>query len=173
MSEAHRYVIRRAFVIPLGLVLVLMAALLVVSLMHGQPVAKIAFLVVFAVPVTILFFASAFRSLTIDPTGVTARRPFRSKRIDFAAVTALESVRVRSRVFLTLCAGDDDFLIISNGYADFPTLFATLLASVPPTALSEETRQLAKAPPVRHADVVMAWFAVAALAYVLTAQFQG
>ena len=173
MTDTRRYVIRRAFVAPLGLALILMGALLVVSIVHGQPVAKLAFLIIFAIPVTIMFVVSAFRSLRIDPAGVTSTSPFRTRHMEFSQVTALETVRVRSRVFLTLEAGADEFLIISNGYADFAGLVNTLVAAVPPEAVTEETRQLAANPPVRHADVALAWFTVAALVYVLLAQFKG
>lgn len=172
MAESRRYVIRRAFVAPLGLVLLLMAALLGISLVHGQPFAKIAFLVVFAIPVLVLFLASAFRRLVIDASGVTLTTLFRSKRLEFSRITAFDAVRVRSRVFLTLSAGDDDFLIISNGYADFADLLNTLLERVTPTAVSEDARQLAAAPPTRYADIAMVWFTIAALTYVLIAQFQ-
>ena len=173
MPETSRYVIRRALVVPLGLLLLLMAALAVVSLMHGQPVAKVILLVVFALPVTVLLVESIFRRLDIDAAGVTAIRLFRTRRIDFAKVTALEAVRVRSRVFLTLAAGNDEFLIIANGYADFPALVRTLVARLPEAAVTEEARQLASSPPVRHADIVMVWFAVVALVYVLIVQFRG
>ncbi|TLM63581.1 MAG: hypothetical protein FDZ69_12315 [Deltaproteobacteria bacterium] len=172
MTEPRRYVIRRAFVLPLALVLLLMGVLLVVSIRHGQPAAKVAFLLVFALPVAALFVESAFRRIEIDADGVTAVRPFRSRRLDFARVTALESVRVRSRVFLTLSAGSDEFLIVSNGYADFPDLVRTLIAALPAEAVTEEARQLAAAPPRRHSDLVMVWFMVAALVYVLVAQFR-
>ena len=171
MPEASRYVIRRALVAPLGLLLLLMVTLLIVSLLHGEPVAKVAFLLVFILPVTALFVESVFRRLEIDAAGVTAVRLFRSRRIDFARVTALETVRVRSRVFLTLVAGDDEFLIISNGYADFPGLVRTLIAQLPEAVVTEESRELASAPPVRRADSAMIWFAVVALIYVLIAQF--
>jgi hypothetical protein len=173
LAETRRYVIRRAFVVPLGLLLLLLAALMVVSLMHGQPVVKVVFLLAFALPVTVLLVESACRRLDIDAAGVTAIRLFRSRRIDFVRVTALETVRVRSRVFLTLAAGNDEFLIISNGYADFAGLVRTLVAALPAAALTEETRQLAAAPPARHADIAMVWFAVVALVYVLIVQFRG
>lgn len=172
MTESRRYVIRRAFVVPLGLALLLLGALLAVSILHGQPAAKVAFLLVFALPVTVLFIESAFRKVVIDAAGIMAIRPFRTKRIDFADVTALETVQVRSRVFLTLAAGDDEFLIISNGYADFPLLVQTLIAVLPASIVTDEVRQLAAKPPRRHADLIMVWFMVAALVYVLVAQFQ-
>lgn len=172
MPETESYVIRRAFVVPLGLVVLLMGALLAVSLMHGQPVAKIAFLLVFALPVTVLFIESVSRRLIVDASGVTAIRLFRSRRIDFADVTALETVQVRSRVFLTLAAGDDDFLIISNGYAGFPALLRRLIGALPASAVTDETRKLATDPPKRYADLIMIWFMLVALAYVLIAQFR-
>lgn len=172
MPEVQSYVIRRTFVGPLGLVIMLMGALLVVSVLHGEPLAKIVFLLVFAVPVIVLFVESAFRKLIVDATGVTAIRLFRSRRIDFSQVTALETVQVRSRVFLTLAAGEDDFLIISNGYAGFPELVRTLIAALPDAVITEETRQLAASPPKRYADLFMIWFMAVALAYVLVAQFR-
>ena len=122
-------------------------------------------------PLAILFVESAFRRVVIDATEVTACRPFRQRRMRFADVTSLETVRVRSRVFMTLAAGDDDFLIISNSYGDFAILLDSLIESVPAPAVTDETRQLAKQPPVRQADVFTAWFAVVAMAYVLLAQF--
>ena len=172
MFEPRRFVIRRAFVASLGLVLVLMVALMAVSIQQGQPLAKVLFLLVFAVPVAVLFVESACRWLEVDAAGVTARRLLRSRRIDFAEVTALETVRVRSRVFLTLVAGNEEYLIVSNGYADFPGLVRLLVTVLPETVVTDETRQLAKAPPQRYADVAMAWFAIIALVYVLVAQFR-
>jgi hypothetical protein len=143
----------------------------VVSLAQGQPVAKVILLLVFVQPVAVLFVASVLRHLEIDAAGVTAVRLLRRKRIEFARVTALEAVQVRSRVFLTLAAGDDEFLIISNGYADFPGLVHTLVEKLPEAVVTEEARQLAGAPRVRHADIAMVWFAVVALVYILVAQF--
>ena len=73
--------------------------------------------------------------------------------------------------WMGLVAGDDDFLIISNSYGDFPALLNRLIESVPAGTVTDETRQLAEQPPLRQADVFTAWFAVIALVYVLLAQF--
>jgi len=171
VEQQKTFVIRRSFVVPLGLLVALTVALLVVCLLQGQPLAKVIILVGLITPLAILFVESACRKLVIDGTEVTAYRPFRQRRMRFADVTGLETVRVRSRVFMTLVAGDDDFLIISNSYGDFPILLESLIESVPAEAVADETRQLAKQPPLRQADVFTAWFAVIAMAYVLLAQF--
>ncbi len=171
MNESRTYVIRRAFVVPLGLLIGLTLVLLVVCIVQGQPVAKSILLAVMVLPLVAFFVESAFRRLVVDATGVTAFRPFRQRQILFAKVTSLETVRVRSRVFMTLAAGDDDFLIFSNSYSKFPQLIAQLVKVLPVDAITEETQQLAKKPPMRQADIVTTWFAVAALVYVLMAQF--
>lgn len=171
MTDIRRYVIQRAFVLPLGVSLLLLGGLIAVSIIHGQPFAKLLFLLVFALPIGVLFVECAFRSLLIDKVGVTSMRFGRIKRIVFSDVTSLESVQVRSRVFLTLSAGSDDFLIISNSYCDFPELVKVLVAALPAEVVPDETRKLANSPPRRYADIGMVWFVVVALVYVLIAQF--
>ena len=172
MSQPRTFVIRRAFVVPLGLLVALMVSLLVVCVVQEQPVVKVLLLAVLIVPLLILFAESAFRRVVVSQSGVEAFRPFRRREVLFADVTSLETVRVRSRVFMTLVAGDDDFLIISNSYAQFPQLVEELVASVPAGTVTEETQQLAQNPPIRQADIFTAWFAVVAMAYVLLAQFK-
>jgi len=171
MKQDQIFVIRRAFVVPLGLLLCLTVALLVVCVIQGQPIAKIIILAGMIVPIVVFFVEAAFRRLIIDHEGVTAYRPFRQRRINFTDVTSLETVRVRSRVFMTLAAGEDDFLIISNSYGAFPALVKRLVAAVPEGTVTEETAQLAQQPPLRHTDIVTAWFAVIVVVYVLIAQF--
>lgn len=172
MESQQTFVIRRTFVVPMGLLIVLTIALLVTCLVQGQPIAKAIILAALILPLAALFFESALRRVVIDPDGVTAYRPLRQRRIHFADVTSLETVRVRNRVFMTLVAGEDDFLIISNSYGHFPKLVNCLVAAVPEGTVTEETEQLAQKPPLRQADIFTAWFAVVALAYVLIAQFK-
>ncbi len=172
MNPTRTFIIRRTFVFPMALVIVLTAVLLVVCLVQGQAIAKVIILAGLIMPLVVLFVETAFRRLVVDQEGVTSFRPFRQRRVLFSDVTELETVRVRSRVFLTLVAGPDDFLIISNSYQDFPALVEGLIAAVPEGCVTEETQQLAKKPPLRHADVFTVWFAVVALVYVLIAQFR-
>ena len=172
MSRSQIYRIRRAFVVPMGLLVVLTIALLIISIVQGQPIGKVIILSVLILPLVVLFVESTFRRIEVSESGVTAFRPLRQRSINFADVTSLESVRVRSRVFLTLVAGDDDFLIISNSYGGFPAMLARLVDSVPEGTVTEEARQLLKQPPVRQADILTAWFAVIALVYILAAQFK-
>jgi hypothetical protein len=173
VNPTQTFVIRRTFVFPMALLIVLTAALLVVCVVQGQPIAKVLILVGLIMPLVVLFVETAFRRVVVDQDGVTAYRPFRQRRVLFSDVTGLETVQVRSRVFMTLVAGPDDFLIISNSYQNFPVLVEGLISAVPEGTVTEETQQLAKQPTLRHADVFTVWFAVVALIYVLIAQFRG
>lgn len=171
MHNDSTFVIRRSVVIPLGLLFILTLALLIVCLLQGQAVAKIVILAILLLPLAALFLESARRRIEISTDSVKAFRSFQERQMALAEVTALETVKVRNRVFLTLSAGEDEYLIISNSYADFPALARRLVAAVPATAVTEETRQLVDGPPVRHADMISIWLAVIALVYILIAQF--
>lgn len=172
MNSTLKFFIRRAFLFPLGLLLLLTCALLVVCVVRGEPTAKILILGFIMLPIVILFVESVFRRTLLSEDRVVAFKLLRNKELKFAEITAVETVRVRKRVFLTLCAGDD-FLIISNAYANFPALVQTLLARVPATSISEETKQMAAAPPVKSTDVISCWLAVALLAFILYIQLGG
>ena len=171
MGETQTFTIKRALTIPLALLTVMTLALLVICLVQGQPVAKAVILVGLLIALGGIFVECAGRRLVVSSEGITAIRPFRSKHMLFSAVTSLETVKVRSRVFLTLSAGDDEYLIISNGYAEFPGLLHSLIEAVPAAVVTEETRQLAARPPQRAANAVAVWLAVIAMAYILVAQF--
>lgn len=171
MRNDSTFVIRRSVVIPLGLLFMLTLALLIVCLVQGQAVVKIVILAVLLLPLAALFLESTRRRVEVGADGVKAFRAFQERQMAFSRVTALETVKVRNRIFLTLSAGEDEYLIISNSYADFPALVRRLVAAVPPTAVTEETRQLVDGPPVRHADMISIWLAVIALIYILIAQF--
>jgi hypothetical protein len=172
VNSTQKFSIRRSFLFPLGLLLVLAGVLFVVVLLRGEPKAKLFILGFIMLPVVILFVESAFRRTVLTADGVMAFKLLRNKEMKFVEVTAVETVQVRKRVFLTLCAGDD-FLIISNAYANFPGLVQSLLARVPAAAISEETRQMAAAPPVKSTDVISCWLAVALLAFILYIQLGG
>jgi len=167
--EVRSFVIRRSFLLPLGLVLALAISLFGVCLLQGEPPVKVGLLGLIIVPVALLFAESASRRVTLESEKIVVRKLLRRSEMEFAAMTAVETVAVRKRVFLTLCAGDD-FLILANAYADFPGLVRALLERVPPAAVSEETRRMAEAPPVTCRDIVTCWLMVALLAFILYSQ---
>jgi hypothetical protein len=169
VAEIRTFVIRRAFLLPLGLLLLLSVILLAVCIGQGEPTARVLILGCVILPVAALFVESAWRRAVVGDGELTVFKPMRRATLKFADVSAVETVAVRKRVFLTLCAGDD-FLILSNAYADFPGLVRTLLARVPAEAVSPETAAMAEAPPVKQGDIFACWLAVGLMALILWAQ---
>lgn len=170
--ETHSFSIRRSFLIPLGLVVLLTLVLLISSLFRQIPLAKILILTAFMLPAVLLLVESSRRRVIIEPEAIQIKKLFRSKRINFADMTSIDTVRVRKRVFISL-SSEADFIILSNSYANFGRLLETLLARVPEPVISEETRQLAGNPPAKSSDIFSAWLAVAVLLLIIYVQLGG
>lgn len=164
--------IRKSFLIPLGLVVLLTLILLISCLFLQVPLAKILILGFFILPAICLFIESSLRRVSIDDDGVQIHKPLRNKRISFSDMTAIDTVQVRKRAFISL-SSEADFIIFSNGYDNFGQLLKKLLEKAPPRVISEETRHLASNPPEKSSDVFSAWVAVAVLALIIYVQLRG
>lgn len=170
--ETHTFSIRKSFLLPLGLVVLLTLVLLVSCLFLKVPLAKTLILGTFILPAILLFIESSLRRISIDTDGVQIHKPLRNKRISFSDMTAIDTVLVRKRAFVSL-SSEADFIIFSNGYADFSNLLKILLEKAPEKVISEETRQLASNPPEKSSDVFSAWVAVAVLVLIIFVQLRG
>jgi hypothetical protein len=172
MAEIRQFVVRRTFLLPLGLLLVLCLALFVIVQAKGEPTGKVIILACIILPVAILFLESVFRKAVIGTDGITVYKLLRQKEIRFADVTSVDTVLVRRRAFITLSAGDD-FLILSNAYANFPALVKEMLDRIPSPLVSAETLEMAAAPPSKSTDIVSCWLAVLLVALILYIQSGG
>jgi uncharacterized membrane protein len=164
------YRIRRSFVLPLSLVVVLCLILVAIVIIQEQPSAKLLVVGCALLPLGYLLFECVVRRIEIDSEGLRMIRLGRVRAFTWAEITAVETVRVRQRAFLTINAGED-FLIIANMYAGFDRLLTSVLERTPTAAISEETRMLAQAPPVKHSDIVILWGLAIMMAYLIFAQF--
>lgn len=172
MTTIENFAIRRAFLLPLGLLLLLCLALLALCFIQNEPREKIMILSFITLPVSVLFVESLFRRVALSGEDVTMFKFMRQRSLRFSEVTAVETVQVRKRAFVTLCAGDN-FLILSNAYGDFPRLVQRLLSKVPAETVTEDTRRMAAAPPRKSTDIVSCWLAVALLSLIFFIQLRG
>lgn len=172
MMDNEVYVIRRGFLLPLGLLLFQSLALFVICLIKGEPTAKVVILGAMIIPIAGLFVESAWRRVVVEEGGVTIFKVLRKKTLLFSDLTAVETVQVRKRAFLTLST-EEDFLILSNAYASFPALVHDLLKRSPAAVISPETRHMAQNPPVKSSDIVSCWVGVLLLALILYSQLGG
>ena len=163
--------IRKAFLFPLGLLAVEIVALLVSCIVFKQPVAKTIILGVVILPVLVLFVECLFRRTTIDNETILTHKFLRSKRINLTDITSVDTIQVKKRAFVTLCAGDD-FLIFSNAYSKFPLMVNTLLSHLPAEVISAETATMAEEPPRKSTDILSCWMAAMFMGFVLYAQLK-
>lgn len=163
--------IRKAFLFPLGLLAIEIVALLASCIIFKQPIAKSIILGVMILPVIVLFIECLFRRTTIDSEAIITRKFLRRKTIKLTDISAVETIQVKKRAFVTLCAGDD-FLIFSNAYSKFPTMVNTLLSYLPDEVITEETAEMANQPPRKSTDIISCWLAAALMGFILYAQLK-
>ena len=144
--------IRKSFLLPLGLVVLLTLVLLVTCIYLQLPLAKTLILGAFILPAIILFAESSRRRISIGETDIQIDKLFRSKLLNYQDLTSIDTVLVRKRAFVSL---------------------KQLLARVPESVISAETRQLATNPPEKSSDVFSAWVAVAVLVLIIYVQLRG
>jgi len=170
--DTREFSIRKAFLLPLGLTLLLSVVLLILCIVQQQPVAKTIILAAMLVPVSILFAESILRRVTLEEEAIVVRKLLRKKRIVYTDITSVDTVLVRRRAFLSIST-DPDFVILSNSYADFSTLVEQFLKRVPESTISMETRQMAKAPPTKSGDIFSVWLATGLLLLIIYVQLGG
>jgi len=172
MTESMTFTVRRAFLLPVGLLLLVQLALLIVTLLQNQPPSKSLFVGGVVVVLAALLLENSLRRIELDAEGITVCRIGRRRRVRFAELTEVEAVCIRKRLFVTLWVGES-FLLVTNAYGDFATLFQVLLQRVPPGLVSEEVKGLAAAPPRHNGNIVLCWVAVVFSALILVRQLLG
>ena len=170
--EPTIFKIRKSFLIPLGLIVLLSLILLVSSLYLHLPTAKIVILGMFFLPACIFFAESIIRQVSLNEDSIQVKKLLRSKLLNFEDLTAVDTIRVRKRAFLSLNS-ENDFVIISNSYENFGLLLQKLVAHLPDNIVSDETKQLAEKPPQKGSDIFSVWLAVAVLALIIYVQLRG
>jgi len=170
--ETNIFTIRKSFLIPLGLVVLLTLVLLISCIFLQLPLAKTLILGAFILPAIILFAESSRRRIRIGETSIQFDKLFRSKQLNYQQLTSIDTVLVRKRAFVSLST-EEDFVMLSNSYDHFGSLLKQLLAKVPESIISEETRQLASNPPEKSSDIFSVWVAVAVLALIIYVQLRG
>ena len=165
------YKIRKGFLIPMAITVVLGVALLLIGIWIQMPTGRLYLLAAFMAPALLIFIESSRRRVYIHSDHILMERTLGKKQLHFSELTSVDAVRVRKRVFISLTT-ENSFMIISNSYDRFEELVRQLIDLVPQTTLSDEARQLAADPPRKCSDIFSAWLAVAVLLLVIAAQLR-
>ena len=170
--EPTTFKIRKSFLLPLGLIVLLSLVLLASSLYLHLPTAKIIILGLFFLPACAFFAESMVRKVYLGEDSIRVKKLLRSKLLSYNDLIAVDTILVRKRAFLSL-SSEDDFLIISNSYENFGLLLQKLVAHLPDNIVSDETKKLVEKPPKKGSDIFSVWLAVAVLALIIYVQLRG
>lgn len=165
------YKIRKGFLIPMAITVVLGVVLLFIGIGIQLPSGRLYLLAAFMAPALLIFIESSRRRVHIHSDHILMERTLGKKQLDFGELTSVDAVRVRKRVFISLTT-ENSFMIISNSYDRFDELVRQLIDLVPQATLSAEARQLAADPPRKCSDIFSAWLAVAVLLLVIATQLR-
>ena len=116
--ETSTYTIRKSFLLPLGLIVLLSFTLLGSAIYLQLPTAKILILVAFLLPAAIIFIESSLRKVHVTDESVEINKLFRSKRLSYAELTDIDTIQVRKRIFVSV-SSENDFIILSIIFRPF------------------------------------------------------
>ena len=152
------YKIRRAFLIPLFAIVVLLFLLFLVSLIIGQ---RWEILVV-----AVLFFTSlsagvylAKKEIVVNDQGLQIKNLFRCKELGWTEITHLAVVVLKKKVYFLLTT-TKGFYIFSNLLENHALLGRSLMDRLDEEKVEVEVKKYLDYPVERLALIVMSWVAV-------------
>jgi len=166
------YRIRSSFLVPLGLDVLLLFALLALSLAYQGSGAERAFLAFLSI-VSLLFLTEAWnRKIVTSAGGIALKKFLKLRELFWSDITHVGCLKVRSRVYILLTT-KKGFHIISNAYDSFATLTAVIIRHLDTEKIEVEAEvreQMEK--PIRNiSDLVAVWMAAAVLSVIIYMKF--
>ena len=172
MSE-NVFKIRRAFLIPLIAIVVLLFFLFLIGLINnntrGWEIAAL----------TILFFASlaayvemAKKEIVINEQGLKIKNVFRCKEFSWAEITHLAVVILKKKVYFLLTT-TKGFYIFSNLLENHALLIRSLVDRLDEEKAEVEVKNYLNQPRERLSLIVMSWVAVGVIIAVIILKVSG
>jgi hypothetical protein len=159
MARRH-YMIRRAFLMVIGLDAFLLFCLFMVSLVKKENTMENLILMLFFLLTLVLFLECLFRRVTVVEEGLVIRKLGRNKALLWDEITRVGYLILHRKVYLLLTTVKG-FFVISNAFEGFPRLVEDLVAHVEPDRVEQDVRLQAGRSLKGVANIVAAWVAAA------------
>jgi lysylphosphatidylglycerol synthetase-like protein (DUF2156 family) len=160
--ERNIFKIKKAFVIPFIMIIVLLFLLLLLSLFAGQPWEKI--FLVFAFTATLLVgIEAAKREIVVTRESLIIKKFFRSKSFSWTDITQLAVVELRNKVYFLLTT-TKGFYFFSNFYENHPLLIRSIMDRLAPEKVEVEVRNYLDRPVERRSQIIFCWITAAMIA---------
>jgi hypothetical protein len=137
------------------------------------PTGRGVLLAVILAPFVYLGLEALVRTIVVDDSGMTVHKLFRSTRVEWPGIEAVEAARTGSKVFLILARDHGMPILITNTIRPFHELIHIVLDRVPPALVTDSTRDLLTNPPKAHGPLIQAWVVFLALAAILAGRLLG
>jgi hypothetical protein len=169
MSDIYK--IKKAFIIPLIIIVTLLFLLFVLSIFKGQVWENIVLFILFLVPLLVAI-ETIRREIIIHDDGLTIKKFFRSKKFTWVEITQLAVVALKKKVYFLLTT-TRGFYIFSNLYENHPLLIGTLVNRLGDEKVEIEVKNYLNNPVERMSLVVMCWIAVFVIGAVVILKVSG
>jgi hypothetical protein len=161
------YRIRKTFLIPLGLAVAMLMALLLLSIVYkGTPTERLV-LTAFFIPSAVIFFEALSRHVTAGDQEIRIKKFLREKSFQWHEITHIGTMTMRKKIYFLLTT-TKGFHVLSNAYQDYTELIRHLDLHLDREKVEDEVRAQIENPVANISDIIAAWFAVAALLGIIT-----
>jgi hypothetical protein len=171
MHEAV-YRIRRSFIIPLAIDVLLLCVLLVLSFaVKGSATEKIV-LSGFFIASLLIMVEAVNRQIVITDGGLTLKKLMKTKELLWSDITHVGCLSMRSKVYILLTT-KKGFHILSNAYEPFSTLIRNIVNHLDTEKIEVEgeVRAQMEKPVENLSDLVAVWIAAALLTCIISIKF--
>ncbi len=137
---------------------VFLLVLLIISIVDKKLPLETIVLAIICVPALYIFLESAARRTTIGEDGITIRKLFRGKRLQWDHITNVDAMAVHKKVYLLLTT-KRGFHALANSHGDFTSLVKDVVRHVDQEKVEEYVTNIIEHPVKRISDIVSAWIA--------------
>jgi len=159
------YKIKRAFIIPFSVTIVLLFLLFGLSLITGQTWEKI-ILAVLCVSILAICVEAARREIIVNEEGLKIKKFFRVKNFTWPEITHLAVVVMRNKAYFLLTT-TKGFYIFSNLLENHAALVRFLLDKLGQEKVEVEVTNYLEHPIERRSLIVMSWVAVIVISIII------
>jgi hypothetical protein len=159
------YKIKRSFLIPFSVIIVLLFLLFILSLINGQAWEKI-ILAILSVSSLAIGVEAARRQIAVNEHGLKVKKYFREKYFTWPEITHLAVVVMKNKVYfiLTTIKG---FYIFSNLLENHAALIRIILDKLGLEKVEVEALNYLEHPIERFSLIVMSWIAVIVMSIII------
>jgi hypothetical protein len=164
--SVNTYRVRKQFIIPLTLDLLLLFLLIAVSFFTKTIPAEMVILVLVFISLLYIFLESLFLETSIGDKGIRIKKFLRGKALSWNDITNVDTMTVRKKVYLLLTT-TKGFHILSNTHGDFYSMVSDLARHVDSERVEESVRTVIEEPVKRRSDILSSWLAAIILIVVI------